>query len=355
MNHWRKRMAAIAERNLVHDAWLAQVEEEIIDPDLAIIDPHHHIWVEKPSRTARYLIEEILDDFESGHNVKASVYVQSTFMYRQDGDEALKSVGETEFVNGVAAMSASGAFGPIRVADGIVGYADLMLGGSVERVLEAHMRAAGRRFKGIRYMTCAHADDRVRRFIRRPVPEGLMYDALFREGFAKLGPLGLSFDIWMYFPQLADAATLAKSYPDTTMVMNHTGGVLGIGPHADRAETFCAWKTAVSSLAKCENVSIKLGGLAMKTVGFDFDGRQKPPSSVELAAAWKPYFETCIELFGVHRCMFESNFPVDRDGCGYAILWNAFKRIVHGCSDAEKQALFFGTAAHIYRLSIEPN
>jgi predicted TIM-barrel fold metal-dependent hydrolase len=273
-------------------------------------------------------------------------------MYRNFGPENFRPVGETEFVNGIAATSASGNFGSTRIAAGIVGYADLLLGAAVEEVLVEHIKLGGGRFKGVRFSTGVDADDEVRKHIRKTVPEKLLNDPRVYEGFAKLAPLGLSFDCWLYFTQLADTVELARAFPDTKIIINHVGGVLGLGKYENRRqETFDVWKSGIESAAREPNVVIKLGGLTMKTVGFGFHQKQKPPTSSELAEAWRPYIETCIELFGANRCMFESNFPVDKDGSSYHVLWNAFKRITASFSDSEKTALYSGTAARTYRLS----
>jgi predicted TIM-barrel fold metal-dependent hydrolase len=178
-------------------------------------------------------------------------------------------------------------------------------------------------------------------------------DSRVREGFARLAPLGLSFDAWLYFPQLGDIAELARAFPETSIVVDHVGGLLGLGKYTGRRDdVFAAWKQAVGRIAAFPNVTMKLGGLTMKTVGFGFHERAKPPSSQELADAYRPYFETCIDLFGVDRCMFQSNFPVDKAGCSYPVLWNAFKRVTASYSGAEKRALHCATAARVYRLTV---
>jgi L-fuconolactonase len=353
MGKWRDRAKARMDKNEVHDRWVEQHREDVLEPDLPIIDPHHHLWDDRTEKMARYMLEDVLDDVDSGHNVKATVFLQCNAMFRADGPEAMRPLGETEFVNGIAALSASGLFGPARIAAGIVGYADLKLGAAVEEVLQAHINVGGGRFRGVRYSTGTHEDPAIRQHIRRPVPEALLGDARVREGFAKLAPLGLSFDAWLYFTQLADVVDLSRAFPDTQIIVDHCGGVLGLGRYEGRRQdTFGAWKRAVDALSRAPNVVMKLGGLTMKTVGFGFHERPQPPSSQELADAWRPYLETCIEAFGVNRCMLESNFPVDKDGCSYPVLWNAFKRVTQNFSAAEKTALYSGTAAKVYRLSI---
>jgi L-fuconolactonase len=354
MGKWRDAALARMKTNQTRDTWLGQVREDILEPGLPIIDPHHHLWDARTEPMPRYVLEDVLDDMDSGHTIKATVFLQCASMYRTTGPEALRPVGETEFVNGIAAMSASGNYGPTRIAAGIVGYADLLLGAAVEDVLLAHKQVGGGRFKGVRFSTGAHGDVAIRKHIRRPVPEKLLGDPRVRAAFGKLAPLDLSFDCWLYFTQLADTVDLARAFPSTTIIVNHVGGLLGLGRYeGKREETFLAWKQGIESVAREPNVLIKLGGLAMKTAGFGFDTRPQPPTSADLAEAWCPYLETCIEAFGVDRCMFESNFPVDKDGCSYPILWNAFKRITAAFSAAEKTALYSATAARTYRLRDE--
>jgi L-fuconolactonase len=338
----------------VRQDWLDRYQEEILEPDLPIVDPHHHL---NDRSGSRYLFDELLADLTSGHRVVATVFVQCFAMYRADGPEALRPVGETEFVTGVAAMSASGRYGPARACAGIVGYADLRLGERVQAVLEAHLRAGGGRFRGIRHMTvrdtAAHAyygQDSGWLFDTAP---GLLADPAFRAGFACLASLGLSFDAGLVHPQLPELTALARAFPDTAIVLNHIGIPLGIGAYAgQRDAVFAAWSAGIRELATCPNVAVKLGGLGMGMLGFDFHDEPEPPSSERLAAAWRPYVETCIEAFGADRCMFESNFPVDKASYSYAVFWNACKRLAQGASAAEQHALFSGSAARFYRLTL---
>src|SRR5256885_4450983 len=264
----------------------------------------------------------------------------------------MASVGEVEFVNGIAAMSASGGYGPCRVAEGIVGQADLTLGTGVRDVLEAEIGVGGGRFRGIRHGVSWDEHEAVQKYATRVVPPHLVGEAKFREGFAQLAQLELSFESWQYHPQLPDAIHLARAFPDTTIILNHVGGVLGVGPYAGRRQEILAgWRKDIGELAKCSNVNVKLGGIGMTSFSFDFHERDVPPSSKELATAWRQYIEPCIEAFGANRCMFESNFPPDKQSCGYTELWNAFKRITASASAGEKTALYSGTAARVYRLA----
>ena len=330
--------------------WLALHKEEVLDPTRPIVDPHHHLW---DRGGQRYLIEELAADVGSGHNVVATVYVEARSMYRAGGPEPLRPVGEVEFANGAAAMSASGGYGPAAICAGIVGHANLLLGEFARAVLEAGIAAGGGRFRGIRHSSAWDADpDVAGMYALRP--KGLLLDAGFRKGFACLAPLGLSFDAWLFHPQIGELADLARAFPDTPIVLDHCGGPIGVGGYGNRREeVFTGWKASILDIAKCPNVVVKLGGLAMRLLGYDFDRRAKPPSSEDAAAAWRPYIETCIEAFGPRRCMFESNFPPDKGQCSYQVIFNAVKRIAADYSEAEKTALFSGTATEFYRLKLE--
>ena len=348
---------------------MTQARETILEPDLPIIDPHHHLW-DRPAATIaalpppkhgfehiirmspRYMTEELVADMQSGHRVIGTVYMECGSMYRADGPAELKPVGETEFVNGVAAVTASGRFGDIRACAGIVGHADLTLGAPVAKVLEAHIVAGGGRFRGIRQSASADADPNVLGPLHRQGP-GLYLSDTFRKGFAELAPLGLSFDAWMLEPQLPDLISLARAFPDTDIILDHVGTPLGIGAYAGQREArFGIWRDNIRELAKSPKVTVKLGGLAMVFPGFDSFMSDPPTSSEALAAEWRPYIETCIEAFGPQRCMFESNFPVDLGSCTYDVLWNAFKVLAKGAGAEEKADLFAGTARRVYRLAI---
>jgi len=327
--------------------WLALHTEAIIDAARPIVDPHHHLW---DRGGQRYLIEEMTADIATGHNVVATVYVDCRSMYRTQGPEAFRPVGEVEFANGVAAMSASGGYGPAAICAGIVGHVNLLLGEAARAVLEAEIAASPQRFRGIRHSSAWDADPNVAGMYATR-PQGLLLDSTFRKGFACLAPLGLSFDAWLFHPQIPELTDLARAFPDTKIVLDHCGGPVGIGSYAGRRdEIFATWKASIGEIARCPNVVIKLGGLAMRLLGHDFHERPKPPSSEQAAAAWRPYIETCIEAFGPDRCMFESNFPPDKGQCSYQVIFNAFKRIAAQYSEPEQTALFSTTAANTYRL-----
>jgi len=331
-------------------AWLTKrPAEAALEPELPIIDPHHHFW-DMPHR-GHYLLRELLADIGGGHNIVSTVFLECRAMYRKDGPREMAALGEVEFVTGIAAMSASGGYGPCRVAEGIIGGGDLSVGARVRELLEAEIRAAGGRLRGLRHGVAWDEHEAVYKYASRKVPLHQVADPKFREGLAQLAPLGLSFESWQYHPQLPDALDMMRAFPGTTFILNHVGGILGVGPYNNRREEILTgWRKNISDIAKCPNVYCKLGGLGMVSVGFDFHERDLPPSSEDLAGAWRPYIEHCIEAFGVDRCMFESNFPPDKQSCGYTELWNAFKRITAGATASEKKALYSGTAAKVYRL-----
>jgi L-fuconolactonase len=337
-------------RSKNHD-WLALTVEDPLDPHLPICDPHHHLWDQQTGRVApRYLLDEILEDVGGGHNVVSTVFIECGAMYRTDGPETLRPVGETEFVNGIAAMSASGLYGKTRVAAGIVGTADLRLGAAVGAVLDEHIAAGGGRFRGIRRAAAWDPDETVPRHRTNPGP-GLFLRDDFRAGFAQLAPRKLTFEAWCYHRQIPDVTALARAFPGTTIVLNHFGGPLGLGSYAGKAQDIhTRWRTDISELATCPNVVAKLGGINMEMNGFGWHERSRPPGSKELAEATRHYYEFTIEKFGADRCMFESNFPVDKASCSYTVLWNSFKRLTSGCSVADKARLFHGTAARVYHL-----
>jgi predicted TIM-barrel fold metal-dependent hydrolase len=325
--------------------WLARTVEDAIDTDVEICDPHHHLW-EFPAN--RYLVEEFLADLSRGHRVTRTVYVECHQHYRTGGPLALRPVGETEFVDDCTS-GLQGAQAVTQIAAGIVGFADLCLGHAVRDVLEAHL-AASTRFRGVRHASAWDASEQVRRAHTDPPPE-LLGRKEFRAGVGYLRDLGLTFDAWLYHTQILDAVGLAHAFPEMTIVLDHAGGPLGIGPYTGRRdEVFAAWRRAMAELASCPNVMVKIGGLAMTMSGFGWHKRAAPPGSIELADSMRPYFSVCLELFGAGRCMFESNFPVDRASCSYTVLWNAFKRLARNCSPAERSALFRDTATRVYRL-----
>lgn len=332
----------------VRPEWLALHAEAALEPELPIIDAHHHIWDHAHNS---YLLDDVLADVTSGHRIVATVFVECGTMYRKRGPGAFAALGETEFVHRIGERVAGG---PCRIAAGIVGHADLLLGREVDAVLDAHAQVAPGRFKGVRNSSVYHPDPRARGSLATP-PPGLLLDAQFRRGFACLGRRGLSFDAWLYHTQLGELEDLARAFPETTIVLDHVGAPIGIGPYQHQREAvFADWRRSVQQLAGCDNVVVKLGGMGMRLFGFDFAERETPPHSEALATAWKPYVMECIEAFGPERCMFESNFPVDKGTSSYGVIWNAFKRITRGLGAQERSALFHDTAARVYRIAPVP-
>ena len=336
---------------LIDEDWFAQQSEPTIEPDVPIVDAHHHLWDRRPQGT-RYLLSDLLIDIEkSGHRVTSTVFVESGSMYRAEGDPHKACIGQIEFANGMAAMSASGQYGPVRACAAIVGKVDLTEGASVEEVLRDCAERAPDRLRGIRQMAAWDASEQ----LARMAPDGLLEQAKFREGFSRLARFGLSFDAWVYHPQLAQVVSLADAFPNQPIIVNHMGGLVGMGPYATRkGENFAAWSALLHDLGQRPNVSVKVGGLGMRLGGHGFHDRPLPPTSVELAKAWRAAFEICISAFGPARTMFESNFPVDKAGVTYRVLWNAFKRLADSLSSTEKADLFSKTASRVYRLPEPP-
>jgi L-fuconolactonase len=337
-------MAANTGQASPDDQWLAMLQEDVLEPDLPIIDPHHHLWLRSGYT---YLMPELAADLASGHNIVATVYAECHSMYRRDGTEEQRSLGETEFVRGQAAMSSSGEFGATRACDVMFGNVDLTLGGAAETILERHIEASGGRFRGVRLSSGWHADDKIANVAAQPQ---LLLDPRVKEAVAVVKRLGLSLDCWLYHPQIDEVAQLADAHPDLTIILNHVGSPILGGPYRGRTdEVFNQWKAAIFRLSKRENVFVKLGALPIRMPSYEGD-RSLPPSSQEVAAAWQPWMETCIEAFGSARSMYESNFPVQKRWCSYQVCWNAFKRISAGASAAEKTDLFLGAAARAYRM-----
>ena len=333
------------------ETWLELTIEDPIEPDMPILDPHHHFW-EREGDT--YLLDQLLGDTGAGHRVNQTVFVECHSMYRTDGPAEMRSVGEVEFVEGIAAANAlrqaqdDGGAGT-AVAAGIVGNADLMLGDAVQPVLEALAEAGKGRFRGIRCTAAWDASPEIT--TARANSAGMLAEANFRKGLAWLERMGLSFDCIVYHPQLPEVADMARVFPDLTIILNHVGRPLGIGPYAGRREELMPeWRQGIDAIAECPNVVVKVGGLGNPISGFDWHQRSFPPGSGEIATAAAPYYLYCIEKFGADRCMFESNFPVDKQSCSYTVCWNAFKRLARDFSATEQANLFHNTAARAYKL-----
>lgn len=327
-------------------AWLAGLVEPVIDAELPIIDAHHHLWTQPESH---YLLEEFAADLADGHRVVATVFIQSHYGHHMTGAAHFAPVGETEKIAAIAdSVQASGL--PTQIAAGIVANADLTLGDRLDAVLDAHEAAANTRLRGIRH-SVSHDRNFPNGIVYRPAPPGLLGDRQYRAGLARLAARGLRYDAMLYHAQLAELAAMARSIPDLTIVLDHMGCIIGVGPYRGcEAETFRHWRSAMAELARCPNVIVKIGGLGMIICGASWHDRPMPPTSADLARAWRPLVETCIEIFGADRCMFESNFPVDKAMYSYRTLWNTFKLLACGVSDHERAALFSGTAARTYRI-----
>jgi predicted TIM-barrel fold metal-dependent hydrolase len=327
-----------------HDQWLAQVVEDIIDPDREIVDPHHHLW-QRPDWN--YELAELWGDTSAGHNVVQTVFLECGSKYLGDGAEHFRPVGETTYVAKIAAASAQDP-NKARIA-AIVSRADLRHA-ELDAVLDAHEAASQGLFRGIRHAGARepHPDGFL---IPGSAPAGLYADAAFQRGVARLGERGYTYDTWHYFHQNADFAELAKAVPDTTLVLDHFGTPLGVGYYAGKQHAiFTQWQKDIETIARCPNVVAKLGGLAMPDNGFGWDKRERPPSSDEFVDAQAKYYHHTIECFGAQRCMFESNFPVDRLSISYPILWNGLKKIASRYTEAEQSAMFNGTARRVYQL-----
>jgi L-fuconolactonase len=335
----------------VRPAWLALREEPILEPELQIVDAHHHLW-DRPQ--ARYMFDELNGDIGSGHNVVATVYVQCRSMYTADAPPAMQPVGEVEFANGVAARYASGLYGASRGCAGIIGCVDLMLGDAVQPVIERMRAVAADRLVGIRNTTAWHSHPAVLSN-SMPPPAGLLASAAFYAGARHLAGHGLGLDIWAYHTQLDDVLALVQKLPQLHFVLDHIGGPLGVGPYASegsREQAIADWRAGMRALARHHNLSVKIGGFGLKVMGNTYDTAALPPSSDTLARDWRPYVEFVIDTFGPGRCMFESNFPVDKGMFSYPVLWNAFKKLSAGYTAQERRQLFSATARSIYKLDL---
>jgi L-fuconolactonase len=334
--------------------WLALTPEATLEPTLPICDPHHHFWDFRTARIPyqRYLLHELVADVQSGHDVRSTVFIEARAMYRAGGPEELRPVGEVEFVQGLAAASASGLYGPGRAAAAIVGHANLNLGERVTPVLEALRAASPNRFRGIRHSVTWDPHPEVENTAAHPI-KGQLGGEPFRAGARVLARMGMTLEAWLYFPQLPELADFARAVPELTIILNHIGGLLRVGPYANRdEEVLPTWRRGIAAVAACPNVYVKLGGMGMPRTGFDWHARSKPIGSEELAVSMAPFMTYCIEQFGPHRSMFESNFPVDKVSYSYNVLYNAFKRLSKGYSTEERAAMFHDTATRVYGIRV---
>ena len=332
-------------------AWLAQTQEPTLEPDLPICDCHHHFWVQRPEPPAyqQYLLADLAADINSGHNVRSTVFIEARSEYRTEGPEELRPVGEVEFVQKLAAESASGAYGPGRAAAAIIGRADLKLGERVRPVLEALQAASPNRFRGVRHSV---GWDPSPELADREIQGALATDG-YRAGGRVLAEMGFLLENSLYFPQLDELADFANAVPELTIVLNHIGGLLRVGPYGNRDdEVLAEWRRGVATVAKCPNIVMKVGGVGQARYGFDWSNREVPVGSEELAESLAPLMNYCIDQFGSDRCMFESNFPVDKVSYSYNVLYNAFKRLSQGYSPSERAAMFHDTAARVYSIDV---
>ncbi len=331
--------------------WLALTKEPTLEPEIPICDPHHHFWVYRPEPPAyqRYLLQELADDINSGHNVRSTVFIEAKSSYRTDGPEEMRSVGEVEFVEALAEASATGQYGPGRAAAAIIGRADLKLGELVKPVLEALQAASPNRFRGIRHLVGWDPHPEVEdREIER-----CLANQSYRTGAQVLSGMGLCLDTSMYFHQMPELAEFAKALPDLTIVLNHLGGLMLTGPYANRDdEVMATWRSGIDAVAECPNIIMKLGGVGLPRIGFDWHARAKPVGSEEMAQSIAPFINYSIEKFGSDRCMFESDFPPDKVSFSYNVMYNAFKRVSQGYSASERADMFHDTAARVYRINV---
>ena len=339
--------------NLSQKEWLAQITEEIIDPKQRIIDPHHHLWpgasVDSSENSNQYLLADLWTDTGSGHNVTNTVFIDCSQCYWDLPEKSLNPVGETEFVKKIADASMTDP--DQATISGIVGHVDLLLGFEAEPVLEKHLEVGQELFKGIRHAGGWDPHPNVRNSHHNAC-EGLYLLPDFLDGLQTLAKLGYVFEAWQYHHQISQITQLAKQFPDLIIILNHFSGPLGIGPYENkREEIFTQWQKDLKELSQHENVFAKLGGLAMPVNGFGFHLQDRPPSSDEFVDAQKAYYETALEYFSPARCMFESNFPVDKASISYSVLWNGFKKIAKNYSPEERDQLFFETAAKVYRIT----
>ena len=333
-----------------HD-WLALTPEPPLEPALPICDPHHHLWEFRPEPVhyQRYLLPDLAEDLYSGHNVRSTVFIEVKTRYRTNGPEEMRPVGEVEFVEGLATESARGTYARAQVAAAIIGYVDLKRGEQVAPVLDAMQAASPTRFRGVRHSV---GWDPSPELVNRDIP-GVLSSANYRAGARVLASRGLCLENSLYHPQLAELATFARAIPDLTIILNHIGGLVRVGPYAHRDDDVLpAWRRGIAAVAACPNVILKLGGVGQRRFGFDWQDRTTPIGSADLAEALSPLMQYCIEQFGPDRCMFESNFPVDKVSYSYTVVYNAFKRLSTGYSAAERAALFQDTAARVYRITV---
>ena len=330
--------------------WLALTTEETLEPEIAICDPHHHFWVHRPEPAdyQQYLLPDLAGDVNSGHNVHSTVFIEVRCEYRTDGPDEMKPVGEVEYVQTIADASSSGSHGPTKAAAAIIGHADLKLGEGVRPVLEAMQAASPNRFRGVRHSV---GWDESRELANREIKGALGTDG-YRAGAKVLAGMGLILENSLYFHQASELADFARALPELTIVLNHIGGLVRVGPYANRDEyVLPEWRKGIELMAKAPNIVLKLGGVGQTRFAYGWDERETPVGSEELAETLGPLMNHCIEQFGPERCMFESNYPVDKISYSYNVLFNAFKRLSKSYSATDRANLFHGTAARVYNIN----
>tara|TARA_B100000575_G_scaffold63414_1_gene48476 strand:- start:395 stop:1435 length:1041 start_codon:yes stop_codon:yes gene_type:complete len=336
--------------------WLKKIREDVIDPEQRIIDPHHHLWPKtnegsanvKRLRLYNYMLEDFWQDTSSGHNVTDSVYIECSEFFWNSEKEHLNPVGETEHIKGLAQLSQKNS--TKTSISGIIGHANLLLGKDVNEVLERHIDIGGNLFKGIRHAGSWDPSDKINNSHHNP-PRDMYLMKEFGEGVKALRNKSLVFEAWQYHHQLTQVVHLARNNPDLVIVLDHFSGPLGVGSYATKKEeVYDNWKKDLKELSRCDNVIAKLGGLAMPVNGLGFETNPNPPTSNEFMSIQRQFYLTTIDFFGTERCMFESNFPVDKYSVSYHVLWNAFKNLVKDFSQTEKDHLFFKTASNVYNI-----
>lgn len=331
--------------------WHGRLQREVaLDPNIPIVDAHHHLHG-KATDDYFYRTEDLNADLSSGHAVIGTIYVEGFKSgWRDGGPEAMRPVGEVEMIVEATRVSPQLAHGACRVAAGIVSFADLLLGDGIAPVLEAQMAASQGRLRSVR-PSMSWDGGTVGSALSRMARRNAISDPGFRRGVACVQALGLSLDVWVLSHQLQDVVGLVDAFPDLEVVLCHVGGLLGVAEHRSRhASSYAAWLHDLRVLAERPNVRVKVGGMGMPMFGFGFEFEDRPATSSELALAWQPLIDACVETFGPGRCMFESNSPVDKQASGYVEIWNAFKRTTRHLSPDERRSMFYGTACEAYRL-----
>lgn len=324
----------------------ASVHEEIVLPHLPVVDSHMHLW----DRIGfDYFASEFLADVADGHDVRSSVYVECGMAYDAFSPDPMLAVDETRYAVKQAALGQGHTH---KLAEGILGAANLLLGDEIQPVLEAHVEAAQGRFRGVRFRVAFDADPEAGYHESGYLNENVLHRPELLASARILARMGLTLELWGFHPQLADVKAFARKVPEVQIVLNHVGGPLGVGRYADmRKQVFAEWSQGMRALADEANVMVKLSGLGISRLGLRQAGGQAHTTSDQLVAAWGPFVRHCVETFGPDRSIFGSNFPVDRATASYRTLLNAYKKMLLDLSDDELRAVFAENARRTYRLS----